>query len=506
MLKKGLCLLLSIAFLGLCGWAGADEAHTFAMAGFDGDSSTHDWNTNQFFTRMQSRTGVSFTFSEYTSYDEWQKAKTDMFSSGGALPDVLFKAELSTSELIRYTDSGQLIDLMPLLPEYAPNLWAVLQAHPDWLKAITLPSGKIGALPALNTQPAQNAMWINKTWLDRLGLEAPTDTQSLREVLTAFRDNDPNQNGKKDEVPMTFLGAWDLKFLGHAFGLIANDYNLYVDEAGEVCYAPQQDSYFELLSYLRGLYQDGLLHKDGFYTSDSLRTITDEKSAEIYGIMFSPNPMTLIPYSQNTDYVLLEPLVYNGKQIYRNLFGEVTRGTFAITSACENPGELLRWVDTLYTEEGAIEAFAGTENQDYEFSEEGTWDWVGGQEAMSSSKLTDLSLYDTGNMPWLFPKDFYSRYAAESIQRVYQELEKLAVFVQTPFPTSYTLTAEQETQAVDMQRTLGRYVDESFAKFVIGQTPLTEESVAAFKEGLEERGVSQFLSFWQEIYAQSGKD
>ena len=136
-------------------------AATFSMAGFDGDESRHEWKTNAFFTRMEARTGVNFTFEEYTDYAAWQAAKQRMADTG-TMPDVLFKAELSTREQIELSQRGLLIDLAPLLAEHAPNLWALLQQNPEWLAAITLPDGKIVALPTINPLAAQNAMWINR--------------------------------------------------------------------------------------------------------------------------------------------------------------------------------------------------------------------------------------------------------------------------------------------------------------------------------------------------------
>src|SRR5690606_38145159 len=42
---------------------------------------------------------------------------------------------------------------------------------------------------------------INMTWLNNLGLKAPTTADELIEVLTAFKTQDPNRNGKNDEIP-----------------------------------------------------------------------------------------------------------------------------------------------------------------------------------------------------------------------------------------------------------------------------------------------------------------
>ncbi len=497
MLKRMLAALCCAA-LAVSLPLGALAADTYRLAGFDGDDSNHVWSDNDFFTRMQARTGIAFEFDEYTDYDKWETAKQTMFSSGD-LPDVLFKAELSTREQIEYAQNGMLIDLKPLLAEYAPSLWALLTAHPDWLASVTLPDGKIVALPSLTELPTQNAMWINRTWLDALGLSAPTNWDELVSVLTAFKTGDPNQNGKADEIPLAFLGPWDLKFLSHAVGLVANDYNVYLDEGGTVRFMPDEDGYVDLLQKLSALNVAGLIDPDGFTTADSLRMVTDDDADVTYGVMFGPNPMNLLPYTLGEQYELLEPLTCEGKQIYRDLDGAVLRGAFAITSACDDPGALLAWADILYTEEGAVEALAGIEGTDYTVNDDGTWTYKD-DSSSSSHILYDLSLYDTGTMPWLFPLDFYGRYDNADIQSVNSQLQTLQTFVVTPFPTTYTLTPDQEDTIGPLQNALGLYVDESLARFVLGEWDAgSDAAIAAYREGLRENGLDAFLAFWQGI-------
>ncbi len=502
MFRRFLCCLCCALLAVLPAVSLAEAA--FTMAGFDGEDSTHNWNTNGFFTRMQEKTGVSFTFQQYNKAADWQKAKDAMFAQGGQLPDVLFKASLTTPELIRYTDSGQLIDLKPLLEENAPNLWALLQAHPDWLEAITLPNGKIGALPTLQEIGPQDGMWINQKWLTALKLDMPTNMEELRAVLTAFRDRDPNGNGKKDEVPMMFLGPWELKLFSHAWGVAANDYNIYLDESGKVQFWPLDDRFIEMLKTLRSFYADGLLDPNGFSTADSLRRITDDEAELTYGAMFAPTPVNLVTYDMAEEFVALEPMVYEGKQVYRDLFGSVTRGVFAITSACSDPAKMLQWIDVLYTEEGAIEAMVGKKDVDYEIDANGYWDWAGGLANVNMNVISELSIYDTGDMPWLFPRDFYNLYTDESVRRINAEMEKTAEHAVSPFPV-YTLTEEQSAQVVALQNELGLYVDESIARFVMGEWEINDETVKAFREGLEQRGVDRMIDFWQNVADQVQK-
>jgi len=497
MFRRALGLLLGLMLAVLPAFAAAET--TFAMAGFDGQDSTRSWEGNGFFARMEERTGLSFTFQQYADKAKWQAAKDAMFAEGGELPDVLFKAALTTNELIRYTDSGQLIDLLPLLEENAPNLWALLQANPDWLKAITLPNGKVGALPAIQELAPQNAMWINKSWLDKLNLSVPTDMESLKKVLTAFRDRDPNGNGKDDEIPMLFLGSWELKFFSHAWGVAVNDFNIYLAEDGQVHFWPQEDSFFAMAETLRDLYAEGLLDPNGFSTADSIRRVTDTEAALTYGAFFAPTAVTLLPYSSGaTDYVVMGPFEYEGKAIYRDLVGQVTRGTFAITSACEDPAALLQWVDILYSEEGAIEAMVGKEDESYYFREDGRWDWVGGAEELGLEGLSQLTVYESGDMPWLFPQAFNDLYFEENVGRMVAELAALKAKTVKPFPT-YSLTEEENEYVGNLQLQLGLYVDEMLARMVLGEVDINDETKAAFLEGLEARGVEDMIAFWQNI-------
>lgn len=503
MFQKMVCLLCCAAIALLAPFSAlADDS--YRMAGFDGDESNHTWADNAFFTRMENRTGLKFTFDEFTDYDKWQTAKQTMLTTGD-LPDVLFKAELSTREQIQYAESGVLIDLKPLLEENAPNLWALLTAHPEWMEAITLPDGKIVALPSINEQPTQNAMWINKQWLETLGLEPPTDWAGFVSVLEAFQTGDPNQNGKADEIPLSFLGPWDLKYLSHAFGLVSNDYNIYLDGTGTVRFMPDEDGYLDLLKNLSSLYAEGLMDTSGFYTADTLRTVTDSDATVTYGVFFGPNPMNLLPYKLGEQYELLMPLTSDAGQIYRDLGGQLMRGTFAITSACDDPAALLRWVDVLYSAEGAVEAMSGIEGEDYTVNEDGTWDYQN-SDSNSSYILYDLSIYDTGTMPWLFPQDFYNRYDNEDLQTVNAALQTLQGVLVTPFPTEYTLTPAQEDELAPLQSALGLYVDESMARFVIGEWDVTDEAaIETYRQGLRERGLDDFLAFWQGIAATLAK-
>ena len=233
MLKKWICLLLCCILVMTAAGAFGEEQQDNAepmmvLAGLD-DTQYRDWNNHVFFSHMYDKTGVQFQVKQYENVSAWNAMKAT-YTAESDLPDVFFKAMLTAEESVRLLNDGVIVDLKPYLQECCPNLWAILEENPEYLQKMTLPDGRIPTLPYINDIPTQNVMWINSVFLEEVGMKAPATADELVRVLEAFRDKDPNKTGTKDEIPLVFLGSFDLKFLAHAFGMIANDYNIFAKD------------------------------------------------------------------------------------------------------------------------------------------------------------------------------------------------------------------------------------------------------------------------------------
>ncbi len=496
-MKRLGAMLLSLCLLLTCTASASEgEQKTYVMAGYDSETTYRTWETNLFFARMEEKTGIRFYFQQYSSSAAWQKAKDSMTKDADDLPDVLFKAELSSSECETLYEKGVLIDLMPLLEENCPNLWKLLTENPDYLKQISLSGGQVVALPYISEAPAQNCMWINKKWLQTLKLDAPTDLESLVTVLKAFKEKDPNQNGKEDEIPLAFLGPFDLKFLAHAFGLTCNDYNIFAQD-GEVHFMPLEENFRPFIEWGREMYASGLFDRDGFTTADTLRTVTDSDATQTYGIVLTSSPANIMPSDWLTDYEVLMPLTYNGRQVYRSFIGSLFRGTFAVTSKCDDPAALLRWVDTLYGEEGAKLASVGLENVDYVVDGDGTWRVT--DSAKGNSYFTSETLIISGaTPPGASCDEFQTRYNDTAVAALSRQLIKLNQIAERPFPY-YDLTDAQAAEITPLQNEIGYYVDMQIARWVLGEEEISDASFSAFEETLREKGLDRFMTFWQNI-------
>ena len=492
-LRRLIALALSLLMLLSCAAAGAES---FRIAGYDPQSSGHDWNNNLFFVRMEEKTGLSLRLQQFTeraAYDAWLGGLT----AEGELPDALFKASLNSPDILRLYEAGVLIDLRPFLQDNAPNLCALLAAHPDWEAAITLPDGAIPALPQFNDLPTNNALWINTSWLAVLGLDMPVDAASFAELLRAFKTRDPNRNGQTDETPLAFTSLFDLRFLGHAFGLVSNDYYLALDADGTVRSTVTCDENRAFLEWLHGLWAEGLLDRFGFGASETSRAVSDSKAAIPYGCVFGPSIMPLLSSEQVTHYAVMPPLAFEGRQVYRALQSQVQRGCFAITSACADPAALLRWVDFLYTEEGCYLASAGLQDVDYERHSDGTWSWIVPLDQVAETVLVTSTISEGAVSPGYVPLSYQTSYDEASTHHAVQNLAALQTFAVSPMPPLW-LTAEEADRIAALWAKLGPYCEQQMVWFVTGDVPLNDETWAAFKARAEELGLAEFVRLWQE--------
>ncbi|UUZ87014.1 extracellular solute-binding protein [Paenibacillus sp. P26] len=132
--------------------------------------------------------------------------KKKLLLASGDYPAVFLSGDLTQAEQIDYGKQGVLKPLNDLIDKYGVEIKKAFQQDPDLKKSITAPDGKIYALPHINECFHcwySQKVWINTTWLKKLNLQMPTTTEEFYQVLKAFKTQDPNGNGKQDEIPLS---------------------------------------------------------------------------------------------------------------------------------------------------------------------------------------------------------------------------------------------------------------------------------------------------------------
>lgn len=477
----------------------AATASALTLTGLETESVSRYWEESRFFPRMEALTGVSMEPKTLQKQEDYDKLLSGMLA-GHVTTDVLFKAELSRDEERALLDAGAIIDLAPLMEENMPNLCALLDAHPDWREVITLPDGRIASLPLLNENERQVCVWINRAWLDKLGLATPTMLGELTDALAAMAVSDPNGNFKSDEIGADLTGVWEMRWLLPYFGIVADDYNIArVD--GRAVFAPELDGYRDFVALLADWVGRGILPDTAFtdYHSTALLTSSSkDDNPETSGLLVSMTPFTKVDADDVTDYEALLLAGPDGETVWRDLLGGVWTGCYAVTSACKDPAAALRWADALYTEEGALLGYAGVEGEDYTYSAEGYWTFSVDTMRTIDDIRAQVLMYTGTTMPGLSPSDFLLHVDSAADRHVFTQSMKVKA-VATQVTPAYALDEASQQRANELAATLGRLVDEGIARFATGEVPLDDAHWEAWLQALRDAGSNELAELFDAI-------
>ena len=139
---------------------------------------------------LEEKHGINIEWQVYYDSD-WQEQKSLLLASGD-LPDAFFG-----SICLKDTDIAQnkdyFLELTDLIDQNMPNLKAVFEKEPELLARAKDRNGEIYSLVKklpLRPEVCGNVLYINKDWLDNLGLEVPKTYEELESVLEAFATQD----------------------------------------------------------------------------------------------------------------------------------------------------------------------------------------------------------------------------------------------------------------------------------------------------------------------------
>jgi putative aldouronate transport system substrate-binding protein len=314
-----------------------------------------DPNEKLVYKRLEEKSGVHINWKNITS-DSFVE-KRNLAVASGDLPDAILDAAYSDYDLLKLGSDKTIIPLEDIITQYMPNLKKVLEAAPEYKGMITAPDGHIYSFPWIEELGAgkesihsvNDIPWINVEWLNKLGLKMPTTTEELKNVLIAFKKDDPNGNGEADEIPLSVVmnnGNEDLNFLFGAFGLGDNGDHTVVTNDGKVVFTADQDGYKAAVNYLHDLYANDLIDEESF--EQDYNTFLAKGQDERYGLYFTWDKANIT--GSNDKYDLMQPLAGPSGEVNvtrTNNYG-FDRGRMVITSANKNVELTAKWIDQLY--------------------------------------------------------------------------------------------------------------------------------------------------------------
>lgn len=525
MKKKMVALLLTgamVAGMTACG-GGSSEGGSTESAKKEEDGKKekftvtfiqNEWhgdpNEMEVFKQLEEKAGVDVEWQVYSAAT-WEDKK-NLILSGGELPDVFYMNAVNSNDVSKYASQGMFIDLTDLIEEYAPNIQAAFEKMPGFKNICVNPDdGKIytigrGVERAVQDTPGM--MYINKTWLDQLGMEIPDTVDEYYEALKAFKENDMNGNGdKEDELPFIFHYSNAVPDPGYYYQPLFGSFG-YVDfvnkmgshfiedENGEIVYVAEKEEYKNAIQYFHKFVEEGLWDSEGFTTQDtSVMNAKGNNDPEIVGSFMAFDSTFVVPAQYQDDYVILPPLAGpDGTRVWLNngYANKNVNGTqFVMTANAKGKEEaIMRWLDAHFEPEMSAQLFLGAIGTTLEKTESGMLDYIDTPEGMSYSEFRYKNA--PVHVPCFIPAEEWGKL----VQVMDEDINKLSIAeeVYKPYSTQSSLfllpNQEESKYLTSGAKDIDDYVNKMQVKWLTEGG--IEEEWDAYLEQLQTLGLDKY--------------
>lgn len=504
-------ILAAVTLLSACGSNSSKKADAGNKNFTVATVRWSDWGTTfeKFPNKLAKQAGINVKWNVYLDANWTDKQSTMM--AGGDLPDAFMGSITFTDQQIAQNQA----DFVPL-NKYInktdmPNLTKALKENPALKAMITSPDGKIWSLP--KNEPVRptiaNQLFINKKWLDKLGLQMPTTYAEFVKVLQAFKTQDPNGDGKADEIPYapgnvnpTF--AYILPFGNLESDVQPNDVALW---NGKPTFVYTNDRYKAGIQAMHTAYSQGLIDPQ-MYTEDATQTQANLMAkVEVVGV--SAGWTADATFGANAkDYVALPPLKGPDGKAY--IFSDPdhyneNRNEFMVTTKAKNVKALMKWVDKFYTNDASIQNTYG------EFGV-ATKKTSTGYEVLKAKSGTTAdaqawvdSLRDFGPKTWT--KSNKDVTFQDSTNGDAQKLAMDAKYKKYALPAypNVTYTNAELTTMAQLLPDINSYATQQEAKWVT-KGGLTDASYKAYVSKLNAMGLQKFMKIQTDAYNRYEKE
>ena len=248
----------------------------------------------------------------------------------------------------------------------------------------TAPDGHIYAMPQWADCyhcSFPDKLWINSSWFEEARIcPMPKTTEDLREVLRAFKTQDPNGNGKADEIPMT-TDVQDSSLVAYLMGAFAydpvganNGIRSLLTLDGDKVVTPVDDPEWRDGLEVHPFAVRGAADRPGLVHAECRGTAGDQRDNDPKAVLIHGSSPVLWPGifvqlgskdGRDKQYDAAPPLTGPDGRSYSGLNYPTSTGyTFMLTNKASSKAQVaaIKMLDYIYTDQGQLMAWAGPED------------------------------------------------------------------------------------------------------------------------------------------------
>ena len=333
---------------------------------------TQDPTKDRVLLELQKRTNTKLEF--VTAPWDQQATKVNTMLASGEVIDVISMDD-GAVDYIGHARNGTILPLDDYLKDMERYPIESMIAYDDVYQKF-LVDGKSYGIPCLNQPGGGWVAGIRKDWLDKVGLDVPTNLDELYEVFRAFKEEDPDGTGQDDTYAMIvaqIFGAWGLMMR-----LSSPPVTWTENEDGSLQYTGTSEGQKASLRFVKRLYDEGLINQDVFTIRDRDYCLNDFTAGHS-GIGFSPMwAKSLAEVKANCPEAEVEllfpaphdPRYTNGATVNDAGWSWLVN---VLPKTCRNPERVLDLLEYLNTGEGRKLMCTGIEGIHYDRYEDGVF-------------------------------------------------------------------------------------------------------------------------------------
>ena len=486
---------------------------TMSLVVQDSLHSSFSLNDNRaIWQEIEKKTNVKIDWQAVYGGKDYTQAINLRVASGTDLPDIFETRGLNP---VKLHQTGVTVETTDLIRKFAPNILRYVKEEKAIQAAMIAPDKRMyAAYPFTEMQNGKSnisASYYRIDWVKKLGFKEPVTVEDYYELLKAFREKDPNGNGKMDEVPHVMSALNGLGFYGVAFDLsIGNTCKGWVaDKNGKIGYDYLNPRFKDHLAMLVKMYQVGIFTKSVTVKGNMRQQLLSTNRVGLQGgglnnveqrdRLISKAGVDL---SEGGHYFAPPPQnKITGKREFSATNPTKSRWMM-ISRTCKHPDVAIRWLDYIWgSEEGQIYLNFGIKGKTYDIGKDGKPYYLDNilNNPAGHSPSTALFEYGCLSQVLAFKRDDAFRQMFRKNEKLYNMPDKAVKYPQRPLHLPAMLASPEDGEEyASIMADVDTYREEMYLKFIMGAEPL--DNFDKYVERMEFLGIEKVIAIQQRKY------
>lgn len=484
--------------------------HTLTMTNVYNPNATRvlgdgDYTLTKTYELLVERTGVSIEFQMLP--ESTYSTQLDLIIASGDYPD-LFGRSIGTADndLMKAIKDGVVMDMVPLMEEYAPDIYALFMSDEDWQDALINTDGTVGKMSGWNLNKTTDGVFIRQDWLDGIGMDTPYTLDEITEVLRAFKTEYECRNAILVDADLG--SGLSSQFNSSAMGFNMLTFQLTAPDSGTVECSYVSQGYIDYLLYLHQLFEEGIITDDFLNISKNIGNLEEQYVMGYSGVW---NDDAKYTYANAAAAKAADPnwsaTPFNMDRSESHMVQSKTGGTTSMTTVyisgtCKYPEIAMQFINYGFTQEGSDLILLGEEGISYNVLEDGKVEYTEDITNNPDGLTSEQAKYKYLSESWLptvqQERVFEMSYTGEVMEAYNLWSSATDGDDSMMVPNDVRLSSDDQSRVFEISSDVVTLFNENAAKVIFGE--ITEAQYREVCEQANAAGLAEITEIYQSTY------